>query len=296
MPSLTGQAFERIANKAVAALQWAIVVGIAYTLASLATFFVNDPLADSPRPSAEPAPAAPQRHQQSAPADLEAISQANLFGKAPAEDDQAAASEPAVETRLPLNLLGVFVAEEAPASAAVIAEKGKAGRLYGIGESVPGNATLSTVQADHVVLLRSGALETLRFPRMKEFERRKVARELPPAKIAAPAKTPPNARDFIAAYQERLAARPEQVQQLLDGLAAAAVGGGGYRVGDLSSQPYLSRTGLQPGDLILSLNGLAVGDLNADQLALKELLAAGEVRIEVQRGERRFFLTAALNP
>ena len=295
MPFLTGQAFGRIANQAAAALHWAIVLGIAYTLASLATFFVNAPLADGATPSAEPAPAAPQRRQQSAPADLEAIFQANLFGKAPAEDEPAA-SKPAVETRLPLNLLGVFVAEEAQGSAAVIAEKGKAGRLYGVGESVPGNATLSAVQADHVVLRRSGAFETLRFPRLKEFERRKAAQELPPAKAAAPPKAPPNARDFIAAYQERLAERPEQVEQLLDGLASQAAGGGGYRVGDLSSQPYLSRTGLQPGDLILSLNGLAVGDLNADQLAMQELLAAGEVRIEVQRGERRFFLTAALNP
>lgn len=300
MPPLTWQAFRqafgRIANQAAIALHWAIVLGIAYTLASLATFFVNAPLADSPSPSVEPAPEAPQRRLQSAPADLEAIFQANLFGKAPAEDEPAAASEPAVETRLPLNLLGVFVAEEAQGSAAVIAEKGKAGRLYGIGESVPGNATLSDVQADHVVLQRSGAFETLRFPRLKGFERRKVAQELPPAKIAAPPKAPPNARDFIAAYQERLAERPEQVEQLLDGLAAEAAAGGGYRVGDLSSQPYLSQTGLQPGDLILSLNGLAVGDLNADQLALQDLLAAGEVRIEVQRGERRFFLTAALNP
>ena len=78
------------------------------------------------------------------------------------------------------------------------------------------------------------------------------------------------------------------------GGAAALAGGSSWAA--LRRSNSFSRTGLQPGDLILSLNGLAVGDLNADQLAMQELLAAGEVRIEVQRGERRFFLTAALNP
>lgn len=291
MPPLTWQAFGDIANKAAAPLQWAIVLGIAYTLASLVTFFVQAPLADSPNPAGQPAPKAPNARQPSAATDLEAILQANLFGKAPTEAEQAA-SKPTVETRLPLNLLGVFVAEEAEVSAAIIAEKGKAGRLYEVGAKVPGNATLSAVQADHVVLLRAGSRETLKFPKMKAFERRQVVAP-PPTKASAPPLS--GAQDFVAAYRERLAERPEQVEQLLDELKVEATTGG-YRVGDLSALPYLSRTGLVAGDLILSINGLAVGDLNADQLALQDLLAAGDMRIEVQRGERRFFLTASLNP
>ena len=291
MPPLTWQAFGDIANKAAAPLQWAIVLGIAYTLASLVTFFVQAPLADSPNPAGQPAPKASNARQSSATADLEAILQANLFGKAPTEAEQAA-SKPTVETRLPLNLLGVFVAEEAEVSAAIIAEKGKAGRLYEVGAKVPGNATLSAVQADHVVLLRAGSRETLKFPKMKAFERRQVVAP-PPTKASAP--TLSGAQDFVAAYRERLAERPEQVEQLLDELKVEATTGG-YRVGDLSTLPYLSRTGLVAGDLILSINGLAVGDLNADRLALQDLLAAGDMRIEVQRGERRFFLTASLNP
>lgn len=292
MPPLTWQAFGDIANKAAAPAQWAIVLGVAYTLASTVTFFVQAPLADHPDPAGQPAPKVLNARQPSAATDLEAILQANLFGKAPTEAEQAAASKPTVETRLPLNLLGVFVAEEAEVSAAIIAEKGKAGRLYEVGAKVPGNATLSAVQADHVVLLRAGSRETLKFPKMKAFERRQVVAPPPTAASAPP---PSGAQDFVAAYRERLAERPEQVEQLLDELKVEATTGG-YRVGDLSTLPYLSRTGLAAGDLILSINGLAVGDLNADQLALQDLLAAGEVRIEVQRGERRFFLSASLNP
>ena len=71
----------------------------------------------------------------------------------------------------------------------------------------------------------------------------------------------------------------------------------GYRVGDLASLPHLSQTGLLAGDLILSVNGRPVGDVQSDRSTFNNLLASGSVRIEVQRGERRFFVTTTLqNP
>ena len=51
---------------------------------------------------------------------------------------------------------------------------------------------------------------------------------------------------------------------------------------------------MQPGDVILSVNGRPVGDLNQDRLELENVLAQGSARIEVQRGTRRFFVTASL--
>jgi general secretion pathway protein C len=52
---------------------------------------------------------------------------------------------------------------------------------------------------------------------------------------------------------------------------------------------------LQPGDIILSVNGQAVGDIRQDQKQIDNLLAQGSARLEVQRGNRRFFITASLN-
>jgi general secretion pathway protein C len=79
------------------------------------------------------------------------------------------------------------------------------------------------------------------------------------------------------------------------GVAPVADGASeGYRVGNLAQSPYLSQTGLQPGDVILSVNGRPVGDLNQDRLELDNVLAEGSARLEVQRGTRRFFVTATL--
>ena len=88
------------------------------------------------------------------------ILQANLFGKADAEGRPAKAA-PTSETRLPLILNGVFVAEIPEDSAAIVAQKGRTGILYGVGDSLPGNAVLDEVHPDHVVLRRAGTRETL---------------------------------------------------------------------------------------------------------------------------------------
>ena len=281
-------------------LRWALVIGIAYSLASTAMFFISG----TPETVAAPKAAAPsQSNRATASVDLGDILKANLFGRAP-DDEQARALQPTEETRLPLTLQGVFVAEPASDSAAIIARKGQAGRLYAIGDDVPGNATLRAVQAEQVILLRAGQHETLTFPEIKRFRRMPVpsptARvdDRPPAG-AEPANEPlpESAQEHVERYRERLNDNPEQ---LLEELAVTPISQGeaaGYRVGSLANLPYLSQTGLLAGDLILSVNGRPVGDVQNDRSSLSNLLASGSVRIEVQRGERRFFVTTSLqNP
>ena len=291
------------AAKAVEPLRWALVVGIAYSLASTAMFFVSG----APATPKAPAAAAPtESGRAAASVDLGLILKAGLFGHAP--DDQAAgaaALQPTAETRLPLTLQGVFVTEPASDSAAIIARKGKPGRLYAIGDELPGNATLRAVQAEQVILLRAGQHETLTFPETEPFRRmRGTATEATAERrpMRAPSPNPANRRErgpasadeMVERYRERLGDNPEQV---LDELAVAPVSRGeaaGYRVGNIANLPYMSQSGLQSGDLILSVNGRPVGDVQVDRAAFDDLLASSSVRIEVQRGERRFFVTTSL--
>ena len=290
--------------KAVGPLRWALVVGIAYTLASTAMFFVSGTPAT---PKAPQVPVPGEGGRAAASVDLGAILKAGLFGRAPNDQDAgAAALQPTAKTRLPLTLQGVFVTEPPSDSAAIIARKGNPGRLYAIGDELPGNATLRAVQAEQVILLRAGQHETLTFPEGESFRRVPVP---PPNANASPSPAPPADREtgqerppespeeLVERYRERLNDNPEQV---LEELAMAPVSRGeaaGYRVGNLANLPYLSQTGLLAGDLILSVNGRPVGDVQNDRSTLNNLLASGSVRIEVQRGERRFFVTTSLqNP
>ena len=97
---------------------------------------------------------------------------------------------------------------------------------------------------------------------------------------------------MVEEYTQRLA---DDAEGTLDELGLAAADGGGYVLGSNAQSPYLKRTGLQPGDRIMSVNGRPVGDIQSDRLELQNVLAQGSARIEVVRGSRRFFVTVAIN-
>ena len=311
----------KLAARAATPVQWLIVLGMAYTLATTALFVA------APREAASVLPetsVATESRSAVAGADLDSILAANLFGVAgatPAEAATAAAArESLAETRLPLVLHGVFVAEAREESTAILARKGRSEELYRIGDRVPGNAILETVYLDHVVLRRGRSLERLAFPDSdKRFAtpnsrpeslkagapdaRARLEERGPPATDAplspssralqrgAAERSP---REMAAQYRERLRTDPQSALGELGLTPLASDSPAGYRLDRLSRSPYLRQTGLMPGDVILSVNGQAVGDVGRDHLELDNVLAQGSARLEVQRGERRFFITASL--
>jgi len=85
-----------------------------------------------------------------------------LFGSANASGIEPVTDAP--ETRLDLKLVGVFASEDSSALAIIVSGR-QPEAIYGIGDTLPGNATLRAVHADRVILERGGVLETLRLPR-----------------------------------------------------------------------------------------------------------------------------------
>jgi general secretion pathway protein C len=232
--------------------------------------------------------------------------------------------QPAVATRLPLALLGVFAADADDGSAAIVSQSGRPGLLYHIGEELPGSATLVEVHDNHVVLLRAGVRETLHFPApgenlasrtrsvpdfsndaIPEYQE-PVYEESYPEEVYEETYEEPyqepqadgaetgSVQEMVDEYRDELEADPSAALEELGVTAVSEDGAEGYRVGNLAQSPYLSQTGLQPGDVILSVNGRPVGDLQQDRLELDNVLAQGSARLEVQRGDRRFFVTASL--
>ena len=315
----------KLATRAMMPAKWLIVLGMAYTLATTVLFIAAPQEAASVQPEAPLT--ADARNSGPGAADLDAIIAANLFGvarAAPAEAAVASATaESLVETRLPLVLHGVFVAEIPAESTAIVARKGRPEELIRIGERVPGNATLESVYLDHVLLRRGRSLERLAFPDSDRSiatpsPRPEPARAGSPEPRAMPGESvpepalssndppPPSAmaaqhnpgegspRELAERYRDRLKADPRGA---LGELGLTPVGGdgpGGYRLDRLSRSPYLRQTGLKPGDVVLSINGQPLGDVGRDRLELDNVLAQGSARLEIQRGERRFFITASL--
>ncbi len=296
--------FETIVNKGAEPAKWLLIIGIAYTLANLAWSFFDTPITP---PDLAPSATKSSTTAQRPVANVNWILGKHLFGEAGAAPVVAASNEPVQQTRLPLELQGVFMADENQASAAIVAQRGKPGKRYLVGDTLPGNAKLDEVFTNRIILVRAGVRETLPFPKSNnQFVVEDLQNETdstPPASadtsalngtapLADASSEQTSPEELLGQYRERIAA---DAAGALDELGVESVEGGGYRIGNVAQNPLLQKTGLQSGDIILSVNGQPVGDIQQDQLELDNIMAQGSARIEVQRGSRRFFITASLN-
>lgn len=281
-----------------------ILLATGYLVVSAVWFFAYGP---------EPAPLAAERvaaRDDSQALDIDAIAALHLFGKPAATSAPAiAATEQLQETSLSLVLVGVFAADDDGLSSALIARSGRPAKRYQVGDRLPGNAKLAEVYWDRVVITRGGARELVRFPKVQAIVQA-VEPEPPPADSGPLPDRPPaleaapesasgdedeDERAALIGYVDQLPADPQQALQEIGLAPADGAADSGYVVGALADRPELSHTGLQRGDRILSVNGRPLGDPEKDRLQVADIVAAGPARLEVQRGDRQFVVTVALN-
>lgn len=225
------------------------------------------------------------------------IAQYHLFGVA-GEEPVAEVTEDihAPDTRLRLELLGITKSSRTGASTAIIAPKGKVGDFYRIGDVVQSNTKLAAVYENRVILDTNGKLETLKFD---EESREGISARV----VEAPKKSPKsrkntlrgrfqqvkNPSEFMNVITEEAAIDPQGTLNQLG--VEANPQGDGYQVMPGSMLIALQ---LQPGDIILSVNGQALGDPQSDQQLLQQVETEGKARIEVQRGNNRFVVNHSL--
>ncbi|HBY48280.1 MAG TPA: hypothetical protein DEH09_02975, partial [Alcanivorax sp.] len=139
-----------------------LVVFLAYVIARTVWMLWYGPPDSVPESDLQQVAVAGSRQGQSGISSSQ-VQSWNLFGVYQAEpgavDDRPV---DAPDTRLSLELLGLFQTRDRDKSSAIIAEKGKDAELFHIGDAIPGNAELEDIYADRVILRRQGRLETLR--------------------------------------------------------------------------------------------------------------------------------------
>lgn len=275
-----------------------IVVALALVLAHTVLFFAYPPERLPPSAAGPAAADAPKE------VDIDTLVGLHLFGMPPksAAAEPLAATERLEETSLSLVLVGVFAARDGGGSSALVARNGRRPKLYRVGDRLPGNARLAEVYRDRVVITRGAARELVRFAKTKAMVEAAEA----PVAVAGPGATEPQAPAAatvdavaparrIADYVAELTRAPREALAELGMAPAGGKSGHGYRVGALADRPELRHTGLQRGDLILSVNGRPVREAAEDRLQAADLLAEGAARLEIQRGERQLVVTVALD-
>ena len=248
----------------------------------------------------------------------------NLFGEVDAEPATVAVDAP--RTSLNLQLLGVFSATDPKRASAIVSEVGKQGLLYQVHDKMPGNATLSSVHVDHILIKRGGRLEKLTFPgpdtsktiarqTPSRVDNRIISNRQPFSSSNRLEQIPDrltqrrqqilsrgnNARDpgvvlrsYINDNRDVLQQNPGEVLRQL-GMSPVVDGEAqGYRIGNEVASDVLTRAGLMRGDVILSVNGQPVGNMSNDQALIDQVMAQKRVRVGVQRKQRKFYLTVPI--
>jgi general secretion pathway protein C len=214
----------------------------------------------------------------------------HLFGrKEQAKSQPAQIKQQAPRTRLSLQLMGVVVSDTEEDSGAIIAEQGKSAEYYKVNDTIAAVAKLVNVYTDHVLLSRKGSLEKLSFDDSATDKRTINISETEHAEIAEQTdiETP---EQFMDVAQARLNKDPEGALASV-GLAPASGGAGpaGY-VYD-GNNPMLAAMNMQKGDIILSVNGYVLGDMEQDRSKLQEFYESGMLEVVIERAGATFTIT-----
>jgi general secretion pathway protein C len=279
-----------------------LVILMSFSIAQSISFFLDDALITTSIKQA------PFSNQVKPGRNTQQLSQLDLFGLVAKTASPMAQDAP--ETRLNLELQGIFISENPAHSSAIIAEKNKSGKLFRVGDKLPGNAYLHAVRPDHILLRRGSRLEKLMFLLAKvTFDSGNTttqadihlttsntqssknvtsASDLPSANLPA---EDSSLRAYLEQNKRRLQSNPTELLNELGMSAVSQDSANGYKIDQGNAGAALTQAGLQTGDVVISVNGVAVGVAMNDSRLVDQAMAAGRVRVEVQRAGRRFFLT-----
>lgn len=220
------------------------------------------------------------------------IAAAHLFGTTASSPRVLAENAP--ETSLDLTLLGVAAATAGGPSRAIIASgANNEQNIYPVGATVPGGAVIRAILPDRVVIAHNGRLESLRLP----F----AGTSLLAAHMTfgKPSGSPPRQggnsllQTSPSRLRQRLEGHPKQISEFLQLRPYAAKGHlQGYRVYPGSHPALFRETGLKPGDIVTSVNGVNLGGAKASMQALSQLRRAhGPIHLVVLRHGESIHLT-----
>ncbi|MBX2886968.1 MAG: type II secretion system protein GspC [Granulosicoccus sp.] len=232
--------------------------------------------------------------QTSSPSPIElagVIASLHLFGDAsdkPAVVKQEAPRAPIIETKLNLQLAGVFAFEPAENAIAIISAGNAEQNAYGIGDKINNDASLEAVYPDHVVIRNRGKLEKLVLPEnVQPIPMRPIqpaqssqATEQQSTDSTEPvvlATNPGELRDQLARNPAMLgkvvAAEPYQENGKLVG----------YRITPKQNPEILEAQGILAGDVITQVNNIQLNSQKQGIRALRNAVKAQNLEVTILR-------------
>lgn len=253
-----------------------LIVACAYLLVELTWLFF--PQQDDAVVTAKSSATAAQA-RQAQQANFNRLTSANIFGVSQGNAQQKPAKAP--ETRLNLTLKGVLAAVPMKMASAIIAQ-GRAGKedIYAVGDKLQGGVVIKEIHPEHVVLERSGRLETLKLQKISGvsgFKSSKYSSGRSSSASSSPAST-------LAGIRRNILKNPASFGEYALPVVVKENGKQiGYRLQPQQKGGMLSELGLQSSDVITQINGVSLDKPQNGISALRKLSTAKSLNIVVKR-------------
>jgi len=302
-----GEWIQLLNNKIPPYVTGLFVILLAHTTATLTWQFVPSSPDVLPPPIAKTATSSstktrPDQNKQN----YAQLSNWHLFGAAQKEMPkpvQRVIPDPipqeAPDTTLRLDLKGVFASKDMMDAFAIIADRMGNEDSYSIDSALPGGAILKEIYSDRVILLHNGRLETLRLlqdglatkkkssnratsrSNNRHSHRRNVSRSQPRGNVN---QVSFEATQVLKGYRDKLINDPQSVMNTVR--AEPYRQGGrlqGYRIFPGRDKDLFNQLGLQPGDVVTTVNGINLDSPLKGLEIMQNIQDATEVSVDVLR-------------
>ena len=283
-----------------------LLVAIAYSLAVLTWMVLPEP--EQVRfidPNKASGTVRAVSTNQSGTTPIPDIARLHLFGEVSKVVDLPPQQEVVPETKLKLELKGIWASSDSKQARAIISEPPRNENTYAVGASLPGGATLVEIHADHIVLSRQGRKEKLLLPRESmqsgQASSRSTSRQTSSRRNTTTRRSTSNSRNTVSSraaaaassisrlseLRESISKDPQSLMGLIDATPEFKNGQiTGYKLNNMQNEQLLRRFGLRRGDVITSVNDIRL-DATANLPNLLNILkTAEEVKIEYNRRGR----------
>lgn len=219
--------------------------------------------------------------------ELDQLISLNLFGLYNATIPIVDSLVDAPRTNLNLTLVGLVANSSPSRGLAVIANSGSQS-IYGVGETITGTGVvLRQVMADRVILRNSGRDEALMLEGLDYTKRAQPLAEAKQTKAKSSSQDESQSSVDLSSVKAEILENP---QTLLKFITLSQERGDegivGYRLGPGQDARLFNESGLQAGDVAVSINGVDLTDPSQMNKIWQNLTDASEIILTVRRDDQ----------
>lgn len=203
----------------------------------------------------------------------------------------------APDTRLKLVLRGALSSDDPDHARAIIADPQGKEEQYAIGDSLPGNAELSEIHPDRVILQRNGRYETLRLPQDQTKGNQAVSASN--SSLRSIPRTQARESPVVQRLQDisrQVRNNPASLYEVVRPVPKRDKTGSiiGYTLQPGRDKELFDHLGLQSGDIVVQINDLKLDNAANSAQALKSVQNGQEVTMKVLRDGQEQELTFSM--